>query len=69
VTLAANGEQKRYLLTLKRQHATLRLTVPSSSSRWLRLTLDLPDAVSPKRLGVSADRRVLGLFISSIRVG
>jgi hypothetical protein len=69
VTLVANGEQKRYLLTREMWHATLRLTVPQSSSRRLHLTLNLPDAVSPKQLRISIDPRVIGLYIGRIRIG
>jgi hypothetical protein len=47
----------------------LRLVVPIPASRWLALTLTLPDALSPQAAGVSADARELALFVSQIRIG
>ena len=38
------------------------------SGRLLRISLSLPDAVSPRRLGRSADIRKLGIFVRSMQL-
>jgi hypothetical protein len=69
VTLAAGDRRNAVALTRRNPHAVLRLVVPIPASRWLALTLTLPDAVSPQAAGVSADARELALFVSQIRIG
>ena len=46
--------------------APVRVAIPPEiqlPGRALRISLRLPDAVSPKRLGLSADGRSLGIFV------
>lgn len=47
---------------------TLELQPPPVTSERLRLTFEMPDAVSPRRLGVTPDPRMLGIWIDSIEV-
>jgi hypothetical protein len=69
VTLAAGGEKKQFVLTTRTPHRVLQLEVPAPASRRLTLTLTLPDAVSPRDAGMSADARELALFVNEIRIG
>jgi hypothetical protein len=68
VRLAVGGEHESFVFTPKAPQGVLRLVVPPPKSGRLEVTLTLPDAVSPHALGLSIDARVLGLFISQIRV-
>ena len=69
VTLAAGRKRKRFVFTPQDPDAVLRVVVPQPTSHTLTLTLTLPDAVSPKAVGMSADGRELALFVREIRIG
>jgi hypothetical protein len=69
VTLAVGRQRKRFVFTPQTPHAVLQLVVPPPTSRRLTLTLILPDAMSPRAAGVSADARELALFVNEIRIG
>jgi len=46
---------------------TITLRLPESNSGWLTLDFALPDAISPKEVGMSIDDRRLGLLVRAIR--
>jgi hypothetical protein len=69
VTLAAGGEERRFVVTPRNPHRVLELEVPRPTSGRLTLSLTLPDAISPHEAGMSADARKLALFVHEIRIG
>jgi hypothetical protein len=46
----------------------LELRPPPTASERLRLTFEMPDAISPRRLGLTPDPRMLGIWVDTIEI-
>lgn len=65
VKVRVNGVEI-YSTTLENGDNSLDFDIPALDSHTLKISLELPDAISPKELGVSSDKRELGLMIHKI---
>jgi hypothetical protein len=69
VVASVNGSSKSlFLFTSKNPHQVLALPIPGGNSGLLELRFELPDALSPKSVGLNADPRTLGVKLRSIHI-
>jgi hypothetical protein len=61
-----DGPPVDVMLDVTHDAATVEVPVPPGSGSLLRLELELPDAVTPKEIGLSDDSRLLGVSVSEI---
>lgn len=69
VTLCANDQEVAQWTTTKPGNQELSFTIPSKlfvGADFIDLKLTIPDAASPKALGISSDERLLGLMVKRI---
>ncbi|MDP9154915.1 MAG: hypothetical protein M3O74_11780 [Pseudomonadota bacterium] len=69
MTVSSNASTTTQAATFKSAGEIQTITLPltQSNSGWLSLRFSLPDAISPKEVGMSTDDRPLGLSVKAIR--
>lgn len=66
VTLSADGLPPQQVVYRSNQHQIVTLPLRDTDDEEVEIRLSMPEAVSPLQLGLSADSRVLGLFVRGI---
>lgn len=73
IAVEVNGEPAgQYIVRYPNKNFSMRIPlgqVDTESTRMIRIVFDLPDAESPRSLGVSSDMRKLGLGLVSVSIG
>jgi hypothetical protein len=67
VNISLNGEPQKTVTLNKLDNNQIELSIPSSAygKEWINLSFNLPQAISPKELGMSEDTRKLGIGLKS----
>jgi len=66
-SFSVNGSPSiEYRYDAEHSKRTIELPIPASVGKELTIRLSLPDAISPKQMGLSEDRRQLGLMVRAI---
>jgi hypothetical protein len=68
VWISVNGERKQEFLLTNTADKNIDLTIASSSGNQGEIDFELPDAISPKDLGINADTRQLAIGVKSIEI-
>ncbi|MTV40742.1 DUF7024 domain-containing protein [Duganella radicis] len=68
VVVSVDGGEKHEFVFKTTARATIALTVPAPASTQGEIHLELPDAVSPRELGINADPRQLAIGVKSIEI-
>ncbi len=63
-----NSQPVEYFYVAEKPDQDIELLVPEDSSNLIRIKFELPDAISPKDLGLSNDPRDLGVSIKTIKL-
>ena len=67
VNININGIPQKTVTLSKSEHNQVELVIPPSAygKEWINLSFNLPQAISPKELGMGEDTRKLGIGLKS----